>query len=60
MAGVHLAWLFELSDIDMNGITDRIAATELGQPDTLTCDGLVIVMTTDQSQGWGYNLYNEL
>ena len=57
---VHLAWLFELSDIDMNGITDRIAATELGQPDTLTCDGLVIVMTTDQSQGWGYNLYNEL
>ena len=45
----------------MNGITDRITATELtGQPDTLTCDGLVIVMTTDQSQGWGYNLYNEL
>ena len=43
---VHLAWLFELSDIDMNGITDRITATEPGQTDTLTCDGLVIVMTT--------------
>ena len=49
---VHLAWLFELSDIDMNGITDRITATEPGQTDTLTCDGLAIVMTTGTGQGW--------